>query len=137
MTMTHPEQNVSSILKTRSSSKPELNRARSISSWNEIKGLGRKIEFTRIRQKINSGFLFIGLRPGPYSINVFSASTQATLKFNPSARLKSGHMTFLSYSDWSNFSVASIEAEKTLIGLGPGSAKKTYLEPDRISTFRT
>jgi len=29
-------------------------------------------------------------------------------------------MTFLSYSDWSNFSVASVDAEKTFIGLGPG-----------------
>ena len=28
-------------------------------------------------------------------------------------------MTFLSYTDWSNFSVASIEAEKTFIGLSP------------------
>ena len=30
-------------------------------------------------------------------------------------------MTFLSYTDWSNFSVASIDAEKTFKGLGPGS----------------
>jgi len=31
---------------------------------------------------------------------------------------QSGHMTFLSYTDWSNFSVASIDVEKTFIGLG-------------------
>ena len=31
-------------------------------------------------------------------------------------------MTFLSYTDWSNFSVASIDTEKTFIGLGPGEA---------------
>jgi len=31
-----------------------------------------------------------------------------------------GHVTTLSLADWLNFSIASIEAEKTLIGLGPG-----------------
>ena len=29
-------------------------------------------------------------------------------------------MTFLSYTDWPNLCLASIEAEKTFIGLGPG-----------------
>ena len=30
-------------------------------------------------------------------------------------------MTTLNLNDWLNFSVASIEAEKTFIGLGPGT----------------
>ena len=37
-------------------------------------------------------------------------------------------MTTLSLADWLNFSVASIEAEKTFIGLGPGVA---LLSPDK------
>ena len=39
------------------------------------------------------------------------------LKFSTN---QSGHVTILSLSDRSNFSVASIEAEKTFIGSGPG-----------------
>ena len=31
-----------------------------------------------------------------------------------------GHVTTLSLADWLNFSVASFEAEKMFIGLGPG-----------------
>ena len=32
-----------------------------------------------------------------------------------------GPMIILNLTDWLNFSVASIEAEKTFIGLGPGN----------------
>ena len=55
-------------------------------------------------------------RLGPDPIKVFSASIDATLKFQPIKEGRSGHEANL--IGW-NFSVASIEAEKSFIGLGP------------------
>jgi len=46
------------------------------------------------------------------------------LKFSTNQR---GHVTILSLSDWLNFSVASVEAEKTFEGLGPGAWKETVI----------
>ena len=57
-----------------------------------------------------------GCAPGPNPIKVFSASIEATLKFQPMREPKTGRMTALIV--W-NFSVASIDAEKSFIGSGP------------------
>ena len=38
-------------------------------------------------------------------------------------------MTTLSLADWLNFSVASIEAEKTVIGLGPIESRQVVVAP--------
>ena len=54
---------------------------------------------------------------GPNPMKDFSASIDATLKFQPIREGWSGHLANL--IGW-NFSVASIQAEKTFIGLGPG-----------------
>ena len=62
------------------------------------------------------------MKPGPNPIKVFSASIDATLKFQPIREGWSGLMANL--IGW-NFSVASIEAEQTFIGLGPELQFKT------------
>ena len=48
-------------------------------------------------------------------------------------------MTFLSYTDWPNFSVASIDAEKTFLGLGllvRGVLKERCLKHVRLKHVR-
>ena len=57
------------------------------------------------------------MRPGPDPIKIFSVSIEASLKFEPIRKGYNGRVTTL--IGW-NFSVASIEAEKSFIGLGPG-----------------
>ena len=57
------------------------------------------------------------MRPGPNPIKLFSASIYATLKRQPIREAQRGRVTTLIGH---NFSVASIEAGKSFIGLGPG-----------------
>ena len=57
--------------------------------------------------------------PGPDPIKLFSASIEATLKFQPIREATTGDMTSLIGE---HFGLASIEAEKSFIGLGPGWA---------------
>jgi len=58
---------------------------------------------------------------GPNPIKLFSASIYATLKKQPIREAQRGRVTTLIGQ---NYSVASIEAEKSFIGLGPGKVKK-------------
>ena len=44
-------------------------------------------------------------------------------------------MTTLSLADWLNFSIASIEAEKTFIGLGPGCSFRCHGAPGTVYLF--
>ena len=59
------------------------------------------------------------MRAGPNPIKLFSASFYVTLKMQPIREAQRGRVTTLIGQ---NFSVASIEAEKSFIGLGPGMA---------------
>ena len=43
-------------------------------------------------------------------------------------------MTFLSDTDWSNFSVASIDAEKMFLGLGPGPVAPSAADRSLLAT---
>ena len=56
-------------------------------------------------------------KPGPNPIKLFSASIYATLKRQPTREAERGRVITLIGQ---NFSVASIEAKKSFIGLGPG-----------------
>ena len=58
---------------------------------------------------------------GPNPIKLFSASIYPTLKRQPIREAQRGRVTTLIGQ---NFSVASIEAEKSFIGLGPGGKTK-------------
>ena len=55
--------------------------------------------------------------PGPNPTKLFSASFYATLKRQPIREAQRGRVTTLIGQ---SFSVASIKAEKSFIGLGPG-----------------
>ena len=57
------------------------------------------------------------LKPANNPIKLFSASIEATLKFQPIREALTGDMTSLIGE---HFGVASIEAERSFIGLGPG-----------------